>query len=121
MILIEQKLIEFFDGLQLGASTYGAVPNPRPQRFLTVERTGGAADRFIDRAQVAVQAWATSRAEAETLAVEARLAALGLRVAPWCAGITLGGLYSFPDPESRQARYQFTLEINTLNNDNENQ
>lgn len=117
MIQIEAKLVEFFSNLEPEVTAYVSVPNPRPERFYTVERTGGASDRFIDWPQIAVQAWAGSRSQAAVMASRARMAALKLRKEPWCASVVLGGLYDFPDPDSRQARYQFTLEIGVMSNE----
>ncbi|MDD7465488.1 MAG: hypothetical protein PUK59_04555 [Actinomycetaceae bacterium] len=115
MTAIEARLVAFYSQLEDGVTAFTSVPEKRPARFITIERTGGATDRFIDSPQIAVQAWAGTRAQAQNLAYTARLAAQELRLEPWCAFVNLGGLYDFPDPESKHARYQFTLEIGVMN------
>lgn len=54
------------------------VPNPRPERFVTVQRTGGPTrDLIIDDAQIDVFCWAESEAEAAKLAKSVELAMPG--------------------------------------------
>lgn len=113
---IEQELISFFDGLIDGVKAYAVVPPNRPQTFITVERTGGARSLILDEGQFAIQVWAESRKTSSMLAQQARANARALLYKPWCAGIELGGLYNFPDPDSTTARYQFTLTVSALNN-----
>lgn len=114
--MVEAKLIEFLSRQVDGVTAYGGVPSVRPEVFITVERTGGRADRFLDYPQVAVQVWASSRAQASALAYDLRKACLKLQHKSWVARIELGGLYDFPDPDSRCYRYQFTLELAVINN-----
>lgn len=116
MINVESQLIGFYSGVAHGVDAYGSVPEDRPEAFITVERTGGSADRFIDHAQIAVQVWARSRAKASALAYDARRSAEQLRNTPWCANVVCGSLYNFPDPDSHHARYQFTLDIDVMVN-----
>lgn len=77
---IEPHLIGFLNAQALGAQALPEVPAERPDRLLTVERTGGAGDFRMDRPTVAVQAWAPTLAEAQALmgaadrAIQARLA-----------------------------------------------
>ncbi|WIK58859.1 hypothetical protein CJ184_006330 [Actinotignum urinale] len=111
MVNVEKELIRFFSETFPKITVCADVPKTRPKRFITLERTGGRQTRFLDYPQIAVQAWAESKLDASELAYQARQATLGLVLAPWVAAVTPGGLYSFPDPESRQARYQFTLEL----------
>lgn len=113
---IEQELILFFGDLIDDVDAFASVPPNRPPVFITVERTGGACSLVLDKGQFAIQVWAESRKTASTLAQEARAGALALLHKPWCAGVELGGLYNFPDPDSARARYQFTLEVSALNN-----
>lgn len=89
---------------------FGDVPEDRPRRFLTVERTGGARSRIVDEGTYAVQAWAESRAEAMVLAD--RIAEL-LDEAPAhvdaIAAVEVVSVYNFPDPDSGTPRYQLTV------------
>ncbi|MBS6363798.1 MAG: hypothetical protein KH427_00870 [Actinomycetaceae bacterium] len=101
---------------QTRARAYGDVPEKRPDRFITVERVGGVRGLHMDRPLLAVQAWAGSRAQAMILADQ--LAALFTSVLPLektVASSTVSSLYNFPDPLSRAARYQLTLNLILMN------
>lgn len=97
-------------GGAMGVPVRGAVPRPRPPRLVIVERTGGAVSSGIDRAQLAVQCWAPSPAEAAALAVEAEDALTLMGDEPWAALCEVGSRYRFPPPEGGGARYQLTVE-----------
>lgn len=77
---IEPHLIGFLNRAGLAAEAFPEAPEQRPQRFLTVERTGGAGDFRVDRPTVAVQAWAPTLTDAQALmrdadrAIQERLA-----------------------------------------------
>lgn len=73
---IEPHLIGFLNRAGLAAEAFSEVPERRPGRFLTVERTGGAGDFRVDRPIVAVQAWAPTLTEAEGLMRDADRAIL---------------------------------------------
>jgi hypothetical protein len=99
----------------VGAPAFAEVPGERPGEFVTVERTGGGFSVGVDRPALAVQAWAASNAEAAGLALRLR-DALALRCAaevPQVCRCGVEGLYSFPDPDSRQSRYQLSVYMTT--------
>lgn len=90
------------------------VPNPRPDRFITIERTGGISDRWQDRPQVAIQCWAKSRWEAEELASRVKTWVNEvLRYHPQVSRVGVGWSYNFPDPDSRQPRFQVLVDFRT--------
>lgn len=98
-----------------GVPAFAEVPEERPGRFATVERTGGGFSVGVDRPALAVQAWAPTNAEAYALAVALR-DALSTRCAaevPQVCRCAVEGLYSFPDPESRMGRYQLSVYMTT--------
>ena len=91
----------------LGIPASSTVPKIRPRRFATVERTGGGYGLGKDSPNLAVQVWAETEAEAYALALMAREILLNLRET--CQSVcscSVGGIYSFFDPESRTPRYQ---------------
>ena len=101
---------------QTGARAYGDVPEKRPDRFITVERVGGVRGLHMDHPMLAVQAWAGSRSQAMILADQ--LATLFTTVLPLentVAESKVSSLYNFPDPLSRAARYQLTLNLTLMN------
>lgn len=100
---------------KLGVPCSSQVPNPRPDRFITVERTGGGYTLGRDNPYLAVQAWGASEADAYVLALRTRDAfATGLREeVPKVCSVEIGGLYNFPDPDARQSRYQLDAYLVT--------
>jgi hypothetical protein len=105
---------------QAAVGVYRAVPNPRPSSFVTVQLLGGAGRTVenppIDRAQVEVNAWASTAAAAHDLAQNARALIHAAQ------GAVLGSTQVYtvedfgppvdePDPLSDQARFTFRVEL----------
>ena len=98
---------------KLGIPAFAEVPADRPSRFVTVERVGGPWDPFRDRPMMAVQCWAESRYGASELARSAAAACADFEAEPGISRVSVGDAYDFPDPDSKQARYQLTVELTT--------
>ncbi|WP_411094323.1 hypothetical protein [Streptomyces sp. 021-3] len=92
------------------------VPNPRPPRFVRVERIGGTRQTVVsDRPRLDFHAWAGTEADAADLAelVRALVAAIpgvhdGVTVY-WAREV--GGPQWLPDDVSGTPRYAFAAEI----------
>ncbi|QAB17483.1 hypothetical protein Leucomu_05705 [Leucobacter muris] len=88
------------------------VPRERPERFIEVERTGGASGLASDDAQMTFRCWAESRAAAAAFASETeRLVMLARTLAGRPVGrktVIASSVY-LPDPISGADRYQFTI------------
>lgn len=112
MLNIEAGLIAFLNA-QLDVPVSADVPKTRPERFVTIERTGGPRDTFRDLPSIAAQAWAEDRYQASELCI--RLAdAIELFVyETGVAKVEIGSSYNFPDPDSKQSRYQVTASFVT--------
>lgn len=98
---------------RLGVPAYAEVPGDRPERFVTVERTGGSSEPFRDLPTVAVQCWAQTRYEASEMARRSRDACLDYMDEPGVSRVEVTSMYDFPDPDSRQPRYQLVVELVT--------
>ena len=103
-----------FGYVNVQASTL--VPNPRPDRWVRVVRTGGPADLVIDRAQITFEAWGTTTAAASDLAGIVRVVIRSLRGRtldghPIYRVAEFGGPALLPDPDTGQARYSWTVQI----------
>ena len=110
---VEQALIGWLPG-KTGAPCYAEKPGERLASFLTVERTGGESSLGVDRPLIAVQAWGPSSGEASALAAAARDAlVLDFWEIPEVCRCRVSSTYRFPDPDSRQARYQLDVEMVT--------
>ena len=95
---------------------HATVPrNHTGGQLVTIERTGGRADHLIDYGVYAVQAWADNHADAYQLASDVRdaLIAAPASVAA-LADVQVTSMYNFPDPDSRQARYQLTVTASLM-------
>lgn len=108
------RLIAHLGARLAGVPVHGEVPATRPPRFVTVERVGGPQDRLGDHPLFAVQAWADTKARAALLADETAEAIRTWIRAPEVADVVVSSLYSFPDPDSRQARYQLTVSASLM-------
>lgn len=113
MVDIEATIIAYLKNA--GYAAYADVPNPRPETFVTVERTGGGLDSLvIDRPTVAVQSWANTRLEASKLSMEVdgHLRQMALAIPDVCY-VERDSLYNWPDEYGNNARYQGVYHITT--------
>lgn len=92
-----------------GTSVSNRVPEDRPRRFITVERTGGQRTHLWDYPMFAVQAWAATEAEASALADEVAVAILDWQREAFVAYSDVRSVYAFPDPDARVPRFQLTV------------
>lgn len=109
---IESKMISWLNARELSAEAMSSAPAGRsPHRCVTVERTGGPSDGFIDHPTVAVQSWAATKAEAEALALEVdRVLVGGFADGVEIVSITRSGLAWFPTTK-KEPRYQALYSI----------
>ena len=104
---VEQTLIQAL--VAKGYDAYASAPNPLTAEFVTVERTGGGTVNKVDHPTFAVQCWADGRKDAADMAdavrcdLEAMTGTLGF------GSVTVQSIYNWPDPLSRKARYQLTV------------
>lgn len=104
------------DSFDDDATAHTLVPNPRPERFVTVERAGGfMRDRVIFTATLLCEAWGTTDDDASDLADLAyalMLAIPGRHHDVTFFGVdTIAGPAQLPDVQSDQPRYVFTLAV----------
>lgn len=108
MINFEALVIGYLNGQALGVDAFADIPADRPERFITVERTGGGRDRFVDRPQAVVQVWADSRAGASELADTVAASLQGMTTLPEVGRVTVESVVNFPDV-SGHPRYQIFI------------
>jgi hypothetical protein len=91
------------------------TPNPRPARFVQVFRTGGPRHNLVvDGAQLTVECWADTDAEAADLAALVRAALLAIRsdvigTVTFYKVDELAGPADLPDLDSNQARMTWSV------------
>ncbi|MGE8691837.1 hypothetical protein [Bifidobacterium bifidum] len=86
------------------------VPAARPERFVTVERVGGAETPFLDKPLMAVQCWAATRMQASNLAQTVKHALERAWLLPQVAAVRIESTVNHPLGESTP-RYQITVEL----------
>ena len=107
---IEEQTIAWLDGL--GFSVYAQVPKNRPDRFVTVERTGGEVIDLIDHPIIAIQTWAKTQAQAESDSLAIRLEAMLLNLPSGVHSMRVNsGPYKFYDEDSDMPRYQTLYDV----------
>lgn len=91
------------------------TPDPRPSRFVQVFRTGGPRHNLVvDGAQLTIECWADTAAEAADLASLVRAALLAVRsdvvgTVTFYKVDELAGPADLPDPLSQQARMTWSV------------
>jgi hypothetical protein len=91
------------------------VPNVRPARFVQLFRTGGPRHNLVvDGAQITVECWADTDAEAADLASLVRAALLAVKsdvvgTVTFYKVDELAGPADLPDPQSNQSRMTWSV------------
>lgn len=68
MINSEKAVIEYLSG-KLEIPVYKDIPKDRPEKFVSVEITGGDCREFVANPQLAIQCWDTTEYNASELAI----------------------------------------------------
>lgn len=98
--------------VDMGFDAYVRVPKDRPQRFVTVERTGGGVADMVDYPLIAIQTWAQTQAEAEEDASAIRMVALVGELPEGVHSMRVNsGPYKFYDESSMMPRYQVVFDV----------
>lgn len=99
----------------LAARVATKVPSTMPTTMVRVSLTGGSRfDVATDTAQLTVECWAPDGPTASNLARRA-LAYMFSAAGSYAGGVwvrkaeEVGGVQSFPDPDTNKPRYQFTV------------
>jgi hypothetical protein len=94
------------------------VPNPRPDKFVRIQRTGGPEvfTRVMDGAQLTVDCWAATDADAMDLAQLSRklihdMAGTVQSGVSVHRVVEFGGPSDLPDPVSESPRVTFTVQV----------
>lgn len=107
---IEEALLDWLT--DMGYAAFVRVPKNRPDRFVTVERTGGNVADMVDHPTVAIQTWATTQAVAEEDACAIRMVALMGQLPEGVHSMRVNsGPYKFYDEDSDMPRYQTLFDV----------
>lgn len=105
-----QSLIEWLT--QKGYNAYSYPPDSGVS-FITVERTGGSVSDLVDHPQFAVQAWAQTEPDAESMCLEIRNALAVGDVPSGFYRVEADSMYPWYDDSTRLPRYQLVINCTT--------
>lgn len=108
--MIEARVIEYL-AQALALPVSGTTPTPMPDTFLVVERVGGGEDDYIPRADIAVQSWAQTMAQAAALNERVKAAMGAFAERPDISRCHLDSDYNHTDRDTKRFRYQAIFEI----------
>ena len=94
-----------------GIACYVVIPTERPEEFAFIEITSTSGNRFKRDYNLAVQAWAKTRKRACELAGKLADVAQDLDEETNIFSPNAEPAYSYADPNSKSARYQFVLHL----------
>lgn len=108
---IETLLLERLSATDV--EVYTEVPKDKPERFISLERTGGPfEDMILDKPIVVILCWAESRLEAKNLAL--KVDSLVRSMADDIDDVVESSrqsLFNSPDPTSHKPRYQIVANF----------
>lgn len=99
----------------LDVSVSSDVPNPTPDTFVTLEKTGSGITNHVQRATVALQSWGKTTAEAMELNEAVKAAMDDLLQFDEIGAVILNTDYNYPDTATRHARYQALYDVVYVN------
>lgn len=114
MMNVEQTVVEWLNADKSLKDCHASlsVPETRPERFVTVERTGGAETPIRSQATIAVQAWERTRWKASELALLVRSRLETLTELEPVARVDVLSLVHLPDPGPPfMERYQIAIQV----------
>lgn len=111
MSTIETRVISYLsENFQIPVSA--EVPEEKPTRFLTIERTGRAVIEHIKQANIAVQSWSSiSLADAANLCDQVEAVMDDFILDNSIVKCTLENSYNFTDTSTKTYRYQAVFNI----------
>lgn len=96
---------------ETGIKTVLEVPENRPEEFISLELVGTDGAMFNPKYSFAIQSWAKTRIRAAEISRMVELAVYELDENEALFSPGVDGTYRFPDPDSRQERYQTTIHV----------
>lgn len=111
MVNVEALIVGHLNSALGSGTAFADIPEERPERFITVERVGGPETLHLGRPVLAIQCWESTRHKASEFSVQVADLIKGMAGLPQVGRAAISSVYNFPDPDSRQARYQMTVEM----------
>lgn len=109
---VEDAFVTYLNGMQ-AEKVLTNVPSTRPAKFIQLERVGGPVGLVRDSPLMLFRCWDVSRAAAAKFATDTLRQVSMVRTLgglPVYNKRVVGGPVFMPDPDSGDARYQFTFQ-----------
>lgn len=97
------------DALKVNA--YTEKESPMPAEYVLIEKTGSGGENFIYTAQLAIQSYSTSQAEAADLNERVKAAMAEINKLTNVSKCTLNSDYNDPDENIKIHRYQAVFDL----------
>lgn len=110
---IEEFIIDYLNSgpLPVDVKASGSVPHDMPDEFVTVEKTGAGEINYIRNAQIHIDSWSTSRANAEALCQAVLTAMASISKEPEISRCSMNTSYNNPSLATNKPRYSATFEV----------
>lgn len=110
--MVEQLIIEYLNShAGIAYPVYGDTPMDSGTRYYLVEKTGSTNRDHIHTAQVAIQSYGNSKADAAAMNETLVAAMRGLMTLPAVSACRLNSDYDYSDLSKRRYRYQAVFDI----------
>ena len=109
--MIEEVLYRYLSTTLSPIPVYTEIPEDRPAKFVTLEKTGGSRSNYLETATIAFQCWAGSLFEASDLCrtlcavMDASIALDEISKAEYVSD------YNYTDSGRKEYRYQAVYQI----------
>lgn len=97
---------------KLEVPVYMESPDPKPERYVLIEKTGSGRDNWLTSSTIAVQSYAPSLYEAALLNDAVKTAMDDLVALNEIGKSKLNSDYNYTDTATKQYRYQAVYDIN---------
>lgn len=108
--MIEKRILDYL-AETLNVPVGMEVPDPMPETFVTVEKTGSGLENHIRSATLAIQSWGPSLYEAAALNERVKTAMLEADSLPFISRSALNSDYNYTDESTKFYRYQAVFDL----------
>lgn len=108
--MIEKILLKHLND-SLDVPCYMEKPEPSPDKFVRIEKTGSSNSNYIDTVTLAVQSYASSLLDAATLNEDVKIALREFLKSNQVAAVNILSDYNFTDTTKKKYRYQAVVNI----------
>lgn len=108
--MIEAVIREYLQA-KLDVPVYLQIPMEPPERYVTIERTGGGDSNFIKSATFAIQSWANTMYEAADLNERVKALMDNATTLPEVSASDLNSDYNYTDTSTMKYRYQAVYDL----------